>query len=500
MSAKDLSIWWGRTAYQIIPDRYYKSKKEPPERISGRILKGWSDRQPNWEPDNNGMYKNDFFYGGDLKGIEEKLDYIYSMGFDMIYLTPIEKSVSYHHYDVGDHIVVDPWLGTVDDFKSLCAKAKELGILIVVDLVFNHTSTNSKYYNNPKYHDWYKKNPDGSQSFWWGFGDLAECNTMNPNYQESMTMLVEKYLEIGADGIRLDLGENLPKEFLFAIERVREKYPNTIFIGEMWNLATKKPDSKIFDGQLDSVMNYPIADAILRWVRWGLCDHFKYNFDCVYNDYPKEVQKVLLNNIGTHDTPNTMTMLGGDCMSSNVFGKRIWDIEDSWLRGTRFDTYGFRQYEAEHDELSKEQYQLARKLCKIAVAIMYNLPGIPCIFQGTEICETGYKDPFNRKPYNWNRHEDDMLGFMTEMGRYRRENSDILSIADVKLISADKKVLIFERKHPDGGKIIVAVNRTENNEVLNLRGVGENLKTEFEIGGCTKWFLSPYGIFIGKID
>lgn len=500
MNEKSLSIWLGRTAYQIMPDRYYRTKGVPKDDSGGRILKDWDDRMPNWQPDSDGVYRNNFFYGGTLKGIEKKLNYISSLGFDLIYLNPIEQSSSYHHYDVGDHMLIDPWLGTWDDFKSLCTAAKEFNILIVVDLVFNHTGINSTYYGNLEYSNWYKKNADGSQSFWWGFKDLPECNTMNVDYQNSMTKVVEKYLENGASGIRLDLGENLPKEFLRAIEKVREKHPEVIFIGEMWDIATNKSDPKIFDGQLDSVMNYPMADAILRWVRWGMFEHFKYNFDKIYQSYPKNVQQVLFNNIGTHDTPTTLTMLAGECMSQDVFGKRIWDIESRWLHGIKFDTYGFRKYEADNDMLSNEKYDIAAKLAKIAIAIMYNLPGIPCIFQGTEIGETGYKDPFNRKPYNWEKQDKEMQKFVQRLGIYRKANSDILATADVRIISIDEKILILERYTDDGQRIIIAVNRTADNAILHLKNVGENLKTALEYDACTKWYLSPYGIYIGRID
>lgn len=466
----DLKKWQGRTAYQLIPDRFYKGKGST-EKIGGRILKNWDDRTPNWQPDEKGEYLNNFYYGGNIEGIKSKLNYLKKLGFDMIYITPIEQSSSYHHYDVGNHSEIDPWLGNWTDFKNLCKVAHELDILIMVDLVFNHTGIDSIYANDPKYHDWYKYDSNGDYVYWWGFKTMIECDTLNKSYQDAMTKIVEKYLENGADGIRLDLGENLSKEFLLSLQRVKEKYPNALFVGEMWGFAipdNQKDESKILDGELDSVMNYPMSDAILRWVRYGDYIHFKYNFDKVYNSYPSNVQNVLLNNIGTHDTPMTMTMLAGDKMNSDVFKGFIWDIEAPWRSNNSFDTYGFRKFEAENDKLDNEKYQVGKKLTKISLAIMYNLPGIPCVFQGTEIAETGYKDPFCRKPYNWKNNEEDMKQFVSKLGEYRKNNREILSTGKVNLLKADNQLLIFEREIENGNKIIFVANRTPDDVYVQI--------------------------------
>ena len=486
------SIWTGRIAYQIMPDRFYR-KGENPEMINGRKLKAWNDRMPDWQPDYDGEYRNLYYYGGNLEGIEEKLSYIHDLGFDIIYLTPIEQSVSYHHYDVGNHLVIDPWLGTWDSFKSLCRKAQELNILVVVDLVFNHTGINSSYFDNEKYQEWYKRDQQGNPVFWWGFKDLPECNTLSKSYQEAMTKVVEKYLENGASGIRLDLGENLPESFLRAIGRVKEKYPETIFIGEMWGLATDKSDSKIFNGELDSVMNYPMADAILRWTRYGYNQHFEYNFNRVYGEYPKSVQDILLNNIGTHDTPNSITMLVGDKMNPDVFNNRIWDIEGAWRSENQFDTYGFRQYEAEHDELPEKSIVHGKLLLKIALAIMYTIPVISCVFQGTEVADSGYKDPFNRKPYPWNKQEEEMKDFIKRLGAYRKNNTDILATGKAEILRITDSILVLERKS-ESGRLVLCVNRTDKAQSINFNFY--NPKVVFQENNNSINRLEPFGIIV----
>lgn len=494
---KNLERWLGRTAYQIMPDRFCKLD-ENLRAIPGRTIKAWNDRMPNWQPGLDGEYTNDYFYCGNLKGITSKLDYLNSLGFDMIYLTPIESSYSYHHYDPMDHMEIDQWLGTWEEFSELCNQAHERGMLIVVDLVFNHTGIHSIYFDNPKYSHWYKRDSNGEVVRWWNFKDLPECDTLNEDYQKEMTRVVEKYLQMGADGIRLDLGENLPKEFLVAIGKVKEKYPETIFIGEMWGIATDKSheDAKIFDLQLDSVMNYPVADAILRWTRWGKFEHFMYIFERVYREYPIEVQNVLLNNIATHDTPTTVTMLGGEKMNDNVFDKQIWDIEAPWRTENGFDTYSFRKFEADHDVLEAVDYIRAKSLLRIAIAIMYMLPGIPCIFQGTEIADTGYKDPFNRKPYNWNKPRDEITKFVSDMGFVRKENCDILKTGQVRIARIDEKVLIIERFTEKDEHIILAVNRTPEWQYIMLPGDNSEFDVVYCDNGCSNTWLTDYGMII----
>ena len=492
---KNLDRWLGRTAYQIMPDRFCKVGVNP-KAMPGRVMKNWDDRMPNWKPNSEGEYTNDYFYCGNLKGVKSKLNYLRDLGFDMIYLTPITLSNSYHHYDVCNHMEIDPWLGTWKDFNELCEKAHKLGILIVVDLVFNHAGISSVYYNNSKYREWFKRKPNGEPVFWWGFKDLPECDTLNPYYQQEMLKVATNYLENGADGFRLDLAENLPKEFLQAIQMVKDKYPNTIVIGEMWGIATDKQDPKILDGQLDPIMNYPMADGILRWVRYGEAGHFRYIFDRVFREYPEKVQNLLLNNIATHDTPTTLTMLGGDIMNANIFDRQIWDIERPWNSYNGFDTYHFREYEANHDAIQGAEYVKAKVLTQVAIAIMYMLPGIPCIYQGTEVYEMGYKDPFNRKPFNWNIKEKEMKLFISTMGAIRREHSDVFRDGAVRIVDINEDILILERFSSDNKRIILVVNRTPEWKFLHNFFRGVSTKILYSTVNVISGWINEYGIVI----
>ena len=97
----------------------------------------------------------------------------------------------------------------------------------------------------------------------------------------------------------------------------------------MWDIATDRGNPEIFDGQANSLMNYPLRDAIIRWVRWGNYKHFLYNIERVYSEYPKSVSDILMNVISTHDTVTLMTALTGDIMNPDPY-KKLDDIEGPW--------------------------------------------------------------------------------------------------------------------------------------------------------------------------
>ena len=496
-------VFKGRKCIQIVVDRFYRAG-EPPSPIKGRILKDWKDRMPNWQPDSKGDYPNDYYYGGNLKGVEEKLSYIKGMGFDMIYLSPLDKSLEYHHYDVGDQSEIDPWFGTWDDLESLCTAAKKLGIVVIVDVVFNHTSCNSIYVKT--HPEWYKKDENGNPVPWYGFKHLYEIDTANPSYISEMKKILRKYIVKGkVHGFRYDLGMNLAREFLLEMATLKKEFPYILFVLEMWEIATSRSDPKIFDGQTDSVMNYPMTDAILRWCAFGNAEHFKYNFKRVYTEYPETVQKLLLNNIATHDTPLTMTMLADiklrgnqPIMNPDVFKGAIWDIEDPWRSSRGFDTYGFRLFEAEHDKLTPTQYELAFKLSRVAFALMYSIRGIPCVMQGADIGDTGFKDPFCRKPYDWFNPNLSMQSYIATLNKIYEDNVDVFADGDSNLASCNDGTIILERFDYSGHRIVTAVSRFYRPMQIWIKNDCSNLNVIYATDGSTKQRLAPYGVLIAR--
>lgn len=497
-----LQRFMGRTGYQIFADRFC-CEGAPPQPIRGRTLKNWNDSEPEWGPDNDGEYRNSYFYGGNLKGIISKLAYLEEMGVSLIYLSPISKTPSSHHYDVEDQRIIDPWIGTWQDFIQLCEEAHKRDILICVDLVFNHMGINGSIFqealHNPwsQYREWFEWDQKGEPIFWYGFKDMPQCDKLNSAYQEYACDVCEFYLRMGADGIRLDLGENFPKEFMQVLrKRVKSVNPEAIIVNEMWDFATHKANSQIDGDQADSVMNYPLADAICRLARYGNVNHFLYTWKEL-KQYPEQVQDVLWNFLDSHDIPRASNMLAGQGMLENPYEGRIWDIEAPWRIWDRgqvigFKTFEFRKWEAETDHLKQDE---VRKKLMLASLMQYSARGMPIVYYGTEAGLTGGKDPFCRKPYPWNNEDSILLKYYQNLGAFRKKYRNILSQGKWKILCFTDSVLVYERVH-EGKELVFAINWTEQPKFYRANGG----KEVFSLQSSKEGVLEPYGAIVYEIN
>ena len=222
----------GGILYQIFPDRFASSGKAKENVPADRTLhENWLD-QPDWKPNAQGIVTNSDFFGGDLKGIEEKLDYLASLGVTCIYLNPIFESHSNHRYDTANYEKIDPLLGDEEDFRSLCAAAKERSIHVLLDGVFSHTGSDSIYFNregrygdggayrsqSSPYYPWYSfRSWPNDYECWWNFITLPNVREENPaydNYINGEDGIIRHWLEAGASGWRLDVADELPDGFI----------------------------------------------------------------------------------------------------------------------------------------------------------------------------------------------------------------------------------------------------------------------------------------------
>ena len=186
----------GKVFYQIFPDRFCEGVENKPMPFPDRLYQADKHAEPFWQPNEVGGHLNEDYFGGDLKGVQMKLPYLREMGVDYLYLNPIFEAHSNHRYNTADYLNVDPLLGTNEDFETLCAEARKYGIGIVLDGVFSHTGSDSRYFNregrygeggayrdpNSPYRSWYdfdSKYKDGYRS-WWGFETLPEVNEETP--------------------------------------------------------------------------------------------------------------------------------------------------------------------------------------------------------------------------------------------------------------------------------------------------------------------------------
>ncbi len=439
----------GGIMYQIFVDTFCYEKISKSSKFK---IVDWN-HELKWKPDEDGIYRNDQFYGGNLRGIISKLPYIKSLEVSIIYLTPIFKSSSSNRYDIIDFAEIDEMIGTWDDLKELHEKANALGISLVVDLVFNHSSNeNILLKKDPDMYDWEEKYT--IPKYWWGYTNLVEFNKYSENYFKHLTSWLNRYQNF-MDGIRLDVADNLPD---FVLKYIREHFSKYL-LGEVWKNAIIGDFREFLYGdELDGVMNYQFANAIYRYLRWGNYKSFCRIMNEVANLYPPEALSVSPIFLSSHDIPRIPNILTGSFMKESDQFETVWDMEkdDYWFENGSFNTYKFRSWESENDQIPEEKKELAEKLHKLAVFLQYTLPGIPSIFAGDEAGVTGFKDPFNRKPFPWGNINKKMYDFYCKIGKFRSANKSIFSnSSNFMLEYIDENKLIYVR-----GNMRFIVNRS----------------------------------------
>lgn len=448
----------GGIIYQIFPDRFYSSgdKKEIP---SDRVLRTDWGGEPEWKPDEKGRVKNNDYFGGDLKGIEQKLEYLSSLGASCIYLNPIFEANSNHRYDTADYSKIDPLLGTEKELKSLCKKAEKYGISVILDGVFSHTGDDSIYFNKygrydsvgayqskeSPYFKWYNFTgyPEKYHS-WWGIDILPEVDETQDDFIEFIAGengIARKWLKSGVKGWRLDVADELPDKFLDAFRvAVKAENKDALVLGEVWEDASNKCSYSVrrrylLGDQLDSVMNYPFADAIISFVSSGSVRGFTDKIMNILENYPPQVINVLMNHIGTHDTARAITLLAGE---SCDYRDRLWQSQK---------------------KLTQEQYAFGVKLLKMASLIQYTLPGVPSLYYGDEAGMEGYKDPFNRVCYPWGKENQELISWYRQLGTFRRNNSVFID-GEFEPVSEADGVVAYLRKSKKE-EIMLIANRNK---------------------------------------
>ena len=430
--------------YQIFVDRFFNGNKE------GKVLNpkkntfiyGKWDDDPMYIKDEQGNIVRWDFYGGNLLGVKKKLKYIKSLGVSTIYLNPIFDSPSCHKYDTGDYEKIDPMFGDEEIFKELCSEAEDLGMRIILDGVFSHTGSDSKYFNKFGNYDslgayqWYRFN-DYPKLYeaWWGFSNMPNVDELNPSYLDYIirnnNSIIEKWLKLGASGWRLDVADELPDEFIKILKKkLKEVKAEGVLIGEVWEDASNKYSYNrrreyLFGSELDSVTNYPLRQIILDLVRNYIGNrYFIKKYMSLKENYPKEYFYSTMNILGNHDTERVLTIL-----NNNI------------------------------------------SLLKLAVVIQMTLPGVPLIYYGDEAGLTGGKDPYNRKAYPWGKENKDILNFYTKISNIRA-SEEALKSGEIKFLDFNNEVLGYERLIGNE-KIVVVVNTMEKKENISLYDVND---------------------------
>lgn len=365
----------GAVAYQIFPDRFANGDptNDPTHTTPWTGALG---------PDTSAQY-----YGGDLRGIIERLPYLHELGVTLLYLNPIFAAQSSHRYDTVDYLQIDPHLGTLDDFRELIRQAHALGIRVILDGVFNHTGTRFWAFADvvsqgpgSAYVDWYffhgfpVDTRRGNYEGWWGLASLPKLNIANPEVRDYILSVVRYWTQQGIDGWRLDVPNEIQvpgfwEEFRDVVKAIR---PDAYLVGEIWHVEP----AWLAGDRFDALMNYPLGrDTLIPFFAgkpgWT-ARRFMDAIQAVLLAYSDNATRMNFNVVGSHDTARVLTELGGG------------DLGD-----------------VPSDEAVRRLQAL--------VGVQFTLPGVPVIYYGDERGMLGDKrDRWDaqRAPVDWtHRHE-----------------------------------------------------------------------------------------------
>lgn len=451
--------------YQIFPDRFCRSRAPWYSREDIYLHEDW-DEPPLalFDPRNGDTHSRDFF-GGDLKGIISKLDYLQSLHITVLYLNPIFMARSNHRYDTGDYTRIDPMLGDEEDLRALCREAEARGIRVMLDGVFSHTGDDSLYFNRygryptlgayqskeSPYYPWYtfEEYPDRYRS-WWGVTTLPEINKENETYRQYMLApdgVIRKWVGAGTGGWRLDVADELPMRFLRDLRTsVKTEKSDAVVLGEVWEDAS----NKVSYGQmrcyclgdtLDSVMNYPLREAALAFVKGEINAYdFTRRIESLRENYPIPFFYSLMNLMGSHDRERVLNVLAGEC----------WENVDPLERGKC--------------ALSKAQRALAVRRLKEMWKIFIAMPGIPCLYYGDEAGLEGARDPFCRHTFPWGKEDPEIMQ-ITRDALDLRASRPVLRTGAISITPVDHDTVRIRRFDYSGHDIFGAPMEDEDYEV-----------------------------------
>ena len=462
--------WFGEgVSYQIFPDRFFRTRiPDPAGMVGGRTVhQGW-DEEPEYRPDEKGEVRNRDFFGGDLAGIAEKLDYLQSLGVETVYLCPVFEAAENHRYGTADYSRIDPMLGTNADFKTLCGELHRRGMRLMLDGVFNHTGYVSRYFNgdgsypdvgacqseDSPYRRWFQfKNWPGEYESWWGIYSLPAVNEDEPSYRDFIfggeDSVVRRWLRAGADGWRLDVADELPDDFVHGIhEAARTEKPTAVVIGEVWEDGTTKiaydvRRKHLLGGHCDGLMNYPFRTALLNYLQGRGAEQFVEQMETLRENYPPFAFYSAMNALGTHDTPRVLTLLGtGGTQSDRSKDERA----------------AYRMTAAERS--------LAKRLLKIGAAVLFCFPSSPTVYYGDEAGMEGFEDPFNRRTFPWGKEDAELTAWFAALGKLR-QTSPALRTGELRGLSGNGHLLRFERVF-DGERLLCLCSVGGEDESIRL--------------------------------
>ncbi len=409
--------------YQIFPDRFHRST-EAQVVLDEKELTKWGETPS----------KHSHF-GGNIKGITEKIPYLKDLGITLLYFTPLFESTSNHKYNTKDYYKIDPNFGTLEETKELVEKCHEAGIRVVFDAVFNHTGHDFFAFQDvlekqkeSKYRDWYhldsfpvSKEKVNYYTFANYIAYMPKLNLKNSAARAYFLDVARYWIEeTGMDGYRLDVCDELSHSFLKDLRKVvKETKKDAVIIGEIMHEA----ENFLEGSELDCIMNYPFRNAMLDTFAREELSLEEFFQVLVHNQtiYREEITYQMLNLLGSHDTPRFLTEAKG-----------------------------------------------SKKKLKLATAFQFLYKGVPYVYYGDEVGITGGKDPLCRRTMVWDEKEwsQDLHRFFKETIRIRKEN-EVLTEGDFQVEMISGRSFSFSRNY-NGKRIVAFFNLDNESRELDL--------------------------------
>ena len=481
--------------YQIMVDRFFPGEGTDAlhHAKDGQniVLHDKWDEMPFLDISENGdNFANDFF-GGTLEGVRQKLPYLRDMGVSVLYFNPIFEARTNHKYDTGNDKRVDPMFGDTASLRRLCEEARAMGIRVMLDGVFSHVGDDSIYFNrrgtygektgafrdqDSPYYKWFTfRNWPEKYESWWGFRTLPNVNEMDEDFRSLILSdpdaVVKHWVRQGTSGWRLDVADELPMEFLRELRReVKSVDPQAAVLGEVWEDASHKVAygqvrSYVLGDTLDSVMNYPLRDALIDFlmIRRSAGAVVR-ELASIQQNYPKPFLYALMNLMGSHDRPRIINVLAGNDGS---------DIS--------------RPARAAH-ALSAEEKMIGALREHMMLRMIMSVPGMPCVYYADEAGLEGCADPFCRRTYPWGQEDMQMLAYYKRMIAMRR-GCDALRTGECTYIAPCDDVLGVIRTIAGGrdalgrpaadGVAVTLINRSSR--AIDVYMTAEELQGAFDL-------------------
>lgn len=387
----------GTVWYQIFPERFF----------NGNMHNDPADVQP-W----GAVPTRENHFGGDLRGIIEKIPYLQELGVDVVYLTPVFMSPSNHKYDTTDYFTIDPCFGTTQDLIGLVQQCHSKGMKVVLDGVFNHIG-----YSSPQFQDVVINGAKSRYADWFYIKEYP-VKTEPVNYEcvgyykwmpklRYKTRAVREYILNAAkywietadiDGWRLDVADEVDFTFWQEFRReIKSIYPETFLLAETW----KDGRDMLRGDQMDSVMNYLFRDTAVDFFAKNKINEkiFRHRISGMLFGYSRPFRPVLYNAIGSHDTPRFLTECGAD-----------------------------------------------KRRFKLAVVFQMTFVGMPVIYYGDEIGMDGENDPDCRKTMEWDKPDDNLLWFYRGLVNLRKKLIS-LRYGSLRFLYCRDNVIAYSRKY-----------------------------------------------------